>query len=139
MSCVNDREAFLREAHVAVLATVDSKDRPHAAPVWYLYEDGVFIVSTGRGSQKHRNIENNPNVTLVIDKRTLPYYCAMAHGTVEVGGTFPDDDRLRLAIRYLGEERGKVYVERTSGEDSVTLRLRPERIVEYHGRAGRRA
>jgi PPOX class probable F420-dependent enzyme len=122
-----------------VLATVDSKGRPHAAPVWYLYEDGVFVISTGRGSRKHRNVEANPNVTLVIDKRTLPYFAVMAHGQVEVGAEFSEEERLRLAVRYLGEERGRAYVSRTSGEDSVSLRLRPSRVVEYHGRAGRPA
>ena len=137
MTCVPDSEAFLHEANVAVLATVDSKGRPHAAPVWYLYEDGVFIVSTGRGSQKHRNAESNPNITLVIEKRTLPYFAAMAHGRAEIGPPFSADDRLRLAVRYLGEERGRRYVEGTRGEDSITIRLRPAKVVDFHGRAGR--
>jgi PPOX class probable F420-dependent enzyme len=139
MSCVNDREAFLREAHVAVLATVDAKGRPHAAPVWYLYDDGVFLVSTGRDSRKHRNVAANPNVTLVIDKRELPYFAVMAHGRVEVGAGFSEEQRLRLAVRYLGEELGRAYVSRTSADDSVSLRLLPGRVVEYHGRAGRRS
>ena len=136
MSCVKDREAFLQEGHVAVLATVDSRGRPHAAPVWYLYDDGVFRISTSRGSQKHTNIEANPNVTLVVDKRTLPYFAVMAHGRVEIGPGFSDEERLRLAVRYLGEELGRAYVSRTSGEDSISVRLRPGRVVEYHGRAG---
>jgi PPOX class probable F420-dependent enzyme len=139
MSCVSDREAFLQQANVAVLATVDAKGRPHAAPVWYLYEDGVFLVSTGRGSRKHRNVEANPNVTLVIDKRELPYFAVMAHGRVELGEGFSEEQRLRLAVRYLGEDLGRLYVSRTPGEASITLRLLPSRVVEYHGRAGRSA
>lgn len=139
MSCVSDRETFLQQANVAVLATVDSKGRPHAAPVWYLYEGGVFLISTGRGSRKHRNVEANPNVTLVIDKRELPYLAVMAHGRVEVGAGFSEEQRLRLAVRYLGEELGRTYVSRTSGEDSVSLRLQPSRVVEYHGRTARPA
>lgn len=136
MSCVKDREAFLQEAHVAVLATVDSKGRPHAAPVWYVYDDGVFRISTSRGSQKHKNIKGNPNVTLVIDRRTLPYFAAMAHGRVEIAPGFSDEERLRLAVRYLGAELGRAYVSRTSGDDSISIRLRPARVVEYHGRSG---
>jgi len=137
MTCVPDREAFLREPNVAVLATVDSKGRPHAAPVWYLYENGELVISTGRGSQKHRNIEANPNVTLVIEKRTLPYFAAMAHGRAEIGPPFSQEDRLRMAVRYLGEERGRRYVERTQGEDSISVRLRPQKVIDFHGRAGR--
>ena len=137
MPCVDDREAFLKQANLAVLTTAGAKGRPHGAPVWYLYDDGVFVISTGRGSRKHKNLLANPNVCLVIDKRTLPYYVVMAHGRVELGPALPDAERLRLAARYLGEEAGRRYVERTPGEDSITVRLRPERIVEYHGRAGR--
>lgn len=138
MSCVANRDEFLKQANVAVLTTVDAKGRPHAAPIWYLYENDVFVMSTGRGSQKHRNVERNPNVTLVVDKRTLPYYAVMLHGEVEIGPRLSDDDRRRMAERYLGEELARAYLARTTGEDSISLRLRPRRIVEYHGRAGRR-
>ncbi len=129
-------EAFLNEPNVAVLATVDAKSRAHAAPIWYLYDDGVFIMSTGRGSQKHRNVEANPDVTLVVDRRTLPYYAAMAQGRAEIVPGFSDDDRRRLAVRYLGEELAKAYLA-TSAGDSVTIRLRPRKVIEFNGRAGR--
>jgi PPOX class probable F420-dependent enzyme len=139
MATTEETQDFLKQANVAVLATVDAKGRPHAAPVWYLYQDGAFIVSTGRGSQKHRNVERNSNVTLVVDRRTVPYYVVMVHGRAEIGPPFSEEERLRLAVRYLGEELGRAYVARTPGEDAISLRLRPERIVEYHGRAGRQS
>lgn len=131
------RDDFLRQANVAVLASVDSKGRAHAAPIWYLYDDGVFIISTGRGSQKHRNVEANPEVTLVIDERVVPYYAVMARGTAKIGPALSPEDHLRLATRYLGEDLGRRYAERTSGGDSVTIRLRPRKLIEYSGRAGR--
>ena len=130
-----DREEFLKQANVAVLATVDGQGRPHAAPVWYLYDDGVFVISTGRGSQKHRNLAANPEVTLVVDRRTLPYFAVMAHGRVEIGPSLSDDDRLRLAARYLGEEIGRGYVAQTAGEDSITIRLRPRKVIEFDAAA----
>jgi|SRR5947209_18070637 len=131
------RERFLLEVNVAVLATVDRRGRAHAAPVWYLYEGGTFIISTGRGSQKHRNVEANPEITLVIDRRILPYYAVMAQGSAEIGQPLTPADRLRMAVRYLGEEIGRRYVERTSDENSLTIRLKPRKLIEYNGRAGR--
>ena len=132
-----ERERFLKEANVAVLATVGRGERAHAAPIWYLYEDGVFIMSTGRGSQKHRNVEAHPEVTLVVDDRTVPYYAVMAQGRAEIGPRLADDDRLKMAVRYLGEELGGAYIARVQGEDSVTIRLRPRKLIEFSGRAGR--
>ena len=132
-----EREELLKEPNVAVLATVGSGDRAHAAPIWYLYEEGVFIMSTGRGSQKHRNVEAHPEVTLVVDDRTIPYYAVMVQGRAEIGPRLKDDDRLKMAVRYLGEELARAYLERVSGEDSVTIRLRPRKLIEFNGRAGR--
>lgn len=49
-------------AHVAT--SVD--DRPHVAPVWYLYDDGVLsFVTSGR---KLRNVRENPRVAISIEK-----------------------------------------------------------------------
>jgi PPOX class probable F420-dependent enzyme len=138
MTAADNREAFLREAHVAVLATVAPDGRPHAAPIWYLYEDGVFVMMTGRHSRKARNIAHEPRTTLVIDRRALPYYAVMVQGTAEIGPPPSDDLHLRMAVRYLGETLGREYhTRRGGGGGAVTIRLRPDRIVEYHGTAGR--
>ena len=132
-----EQREFAAEPNVAVLATVDAKGRPHATPIWYLFEDGVFVLSVGRGGQKHRNLERNPEATLVIDSRVVPYYALMVSGTVELGPPISPGQRLQLATRYLGEELGKRYVEFTKGEDSIGLRLKPRKVIEFSGRAGR--
>ena len=134
----NEANEFLQEGQVAVLATVDRRGRAHAAPIWYVYDDGVFLMSTGHGSQKHRNIEANPEVTLVIDRRTLPYYAVMARGRVDIGPPLSSEDRLRIVRRYLNEEQTTRYMERMSGQQSVSLRLKPRKLIEFSGRAGRR-
>lgn len=133
----DDRDAFLAESNVAVLATVDRRGRAHAAPIWYVYDDGVFLMSTGRGSQKQRNIEANPDVTLVIDRRTLPYFAIMAQGRAEIGPALSPEDRRRIASRYLTEEQTDRYLERMSGQESVSIRLTPRKLIEFTGRAGR--
>jgi PPOX class probable F420-dependent enzyme len=133
----DDRERFLNEPNVAVLATVGPGGHAHAAPIWYLYESGVFVISTGRGSQKHRNVEAHPEVTLVADRRTLPYYAVMVHGRAEIGPPLSEGERLRMATRYLGDKMAQAYVARTRGGDSVTIRLQPTKFIEYHGVAGR--
>lgn len=53
------------EPLVAHLAT-STEDRPHVAPLWYRYEDGVVeIATTGK---KLRNIRENPRVALSVQK-----------------------------------------------------------------------
>jgi PPOX class probable F420-dependent enzyme len=130
-------DEFLQEATVGVLATVKRSGQPHAAPVWWMYEDGVFLISTDVGSQKHRNVEANPYATLVIDRRTLPYYALMIEGDAEIAPALSREQRLRLASRFLGEERARRYIEMTEGEPSVTIRLRPRKRIVFEGRTGR--
>jgi nitroimidazol reductase NimA-like FMN-containing flavoprotein (pyridoxamine 5'-phosphate oxidase superfamily) len=63
MSSVPDEAATLVDGAtvMAHLATAVD-DRPHVAPVWYRYEDGVVeILTTGR---KLANIQQNPRVAL---------------------------------------------------------------------------
>ena len=133
----SDVESMLEEANVAVLASVDTKGRAHAAPIWYLYEDGEFLISTGRGSQKHLNVEAHPDVTLVIDRREVPYLAAMVRGKAQIEDAFSEERRQKLAFRYLGEEIGRAYLKSTEGGSSVTIRLRPDKVIEFNGRAGR--
>ena len=132
----DEREAFLKDARVAVLGTVDAKGRPHGAPVWYLYDGGDFRVSTGRGSRKHRNVETNSHVSLVIDTKQLPYLAVMVQGEAEIGGPMSEEDRLQLATRYLGNDIGKRYAEMTAAdhENTVTLRIRPRHVAVYDSR-----
>ena len=132
-----DREEFFKQANIAILATIGPGQRSHAMPIWYLYEDGHFLISASRGSQKVRNVERQGEATLVVDRRDLPYYAVMVRGRAELGDALDDESRLRLAVRYLGEERGKAYTQRTVGGDSVTIHLYPDHIIEYNGVAGR--
>ena len=125
------KEALLEEANIIVFTSLDAKGRPHSTPVWYLYDNGEIIISVGKDEQKHKNVVRNPNVSVVIDRRQMPYYAGMIYGTAEIGPPLSQEDRLRLAVRYLGADLGRRYTEMTKGEESVTLRIRPRKEIEY--------
>lgn len=123
--------AFLAQANIAIFSTVGPGNRPQALPIWYAYEDGEIVMMASARSQKVRNIKRNPEVALTVDQRTPPYYAAMVQGAAVIGEQPDDDLRLRIAIRYLGDELGRQYTARGTGEGVVTIRLRPRSIVEY--------
>ena len=132
----DDKEEFLKQQNVAILATIGPGQRLHAMPIWYIYEEGHIVMSAGRTSQKVRNIERHGEATLTIDRRDPPYYALMIQGKAEIGPPPSDELRLQLAVRALGQDRGRVYRARRSGGNSVTILLHPETFVEYHGVAG---
>ena len=131
MEPTSAQKAYLEQTNVAILATTGPGSRAHAMPVWYVYEDGQIIIGAGANSQKRRNIDRNAQATLVIDQREPPYRALMVQGTAEVGPAAPPELRLRIATRYLGEQRGREYVEETAGGDSITIRITPQRFIEY--------
>ena len=131
-----DREKLFSGPNVAILATVDSKNRPHAMPIWYIYEDEKFVMTAGKNSQKVKNIQRTCNATIVLDRRERPYHAVMIRGRAEIGPTPDSEWLLRLAIRYLGEEQGKTYFQGL-GDDIVAITLYPDDVIEYLGVSGR--
>ena len=60
-----------------------------------------------------------------------------AYHDSEWGRPVDDDPRRALATRDRGGEIGKRYVETTAGDESVSLRLKPRKVMEFNGGAGR--
>ncbi len=58
-------ETRIRDAPVSAHLATSVGDRPHVAPVWYGYRDGVLYVITG--GQKLANVRANDRVSLSIE------------------------------------------------------------------------
>jgi PPOX class probable F420-dependent enzyme len=125
------QQRFVAKPRVAVLATVGRDGAPHATPVWYRYEEGVFIVLVDRGSQKHRNVERDPRVQLCIDDKEPPYHTVVVHGRATVHDPPDEAWREATAIHYLGEERGRRYMRERPQHENVMLRIVPEKVVGW--------
>ncbi|MFC9472689.1 pyridoxamine 5'-phosphate oxidase family protein [Nocardia sp. NPDC056952] len=52
---------------VAHLSTIDSQGYPHVTPIWFLWEDGRFYLTSYPGRPHLGRIMRNPKVGLVID------------------------------------------------------------------------
>lgn len=66
MSLPPQFETRVRGAPVSAHVATTVNDRPHVAPVWYLYDDGV--VSFVTGGRKLANIRRNPRVAISIER-----------------------------------------------------------------------
>lgn len=63
-----ERDAFLTELRVGRLASNRTDGWPHVTPIWYVWEDGRFILSLGKSRRHLRNIAADPHVTLCVDE-----------------------------------------------------------------------
>ena len=124
------RQEFLAAKHVAVLSVAATDGRPPASvPMWYDYTPGGDIrVNTGAGSRKAKLIEQAGAVTLVVQHEEPPYQYVVVEGTVvETTQPTPVDVREEIAIRYLGEEGGRAFVQGMDNQTTVLFTVRPDR------------
>ncbi|SDF86852.1 pyridoxamine 5'-phosphate oxidase family protein [Halorientalis regularis] len=91
------------EPLVAHLATCRD-GRPHAAPLWYLYRDGLIEIATT--GEKLENIRHNPAVALSIQKAEDgdPQWGMTVRGTADVIKSESERITQRLNEKYGAEE-----------------------------------
>jgi PPOX class probable F420-dependent enzyme len=134
-----EREAFLADVHVGVLAIAREAAGPHALPIWYVYDGAEVLMAVEPTSVKARLLARTGRATLTVQQEALPYRYVSVEGPVVVEPTRDGDgyDLAAVATRYLGAEMGAEYAETNAGLDMVTVRLRPERwfTVDY-GKTG---
>jgi PPOX class probable F420-dependent enzyme len=126
----NDRQEFLALKHVAVLSVAAADGRPPASvPIWYAYSPGGnIVISTSPATRKAKLIERAGVVTLVVQREEPPYQYVVVEGTViQTTTPSPVDVREAIAIRYLGEERGRDFVRDVEPPDNVLFTIRPDR------------
>lgn len=124
----DQRESFLADVHVGVIAVERPGRAPIAVPVWYDYEPGGdVIVWTGAESIKHRLIREAGRFTITAQDERPPYKYASAEGDVTEIRPIERGDVLALATRYLGEDVAPGYVDQSFSPDGVLIRMRPGR------------
>ncbi len=122
---VSEREAFLSDVHVAVLAVERPGRGPLALPIWYTYRDGVVEIGMSGTSLKAELLRAAGRASVTVQTETAPYKYVAVEGPVSVEPIQRDD--LEMASRYLGPELGRWYAENNpSTAESVVARLTPE-------------
>ncbi len=88
-------KTLIKRAKVARLATVDQKSNPYVVPVVFVFHENSFFIPldekvktvNARKLKRVKNIEKNPNVTLLIDKYQNDWkklFFLMIHGKATV-------------------------------------------------------
>ena len=85
------------------LATVGPDGRPHAVPVWFLWDGKTFLVYSVPG-QKVRDIEGNPRVALHLNSDP------------EGGDVIRIDGNARVAPRQAPAHQVPAYVRKYRGQ-----------------------
>ncbi len=124
--------ALLQEVRFAVLGTINTDGTPQLTTMWYLLEnDDTITMNTKVGRTKERNMRRDPRVSICVEDG---YNYITVRGSVEMidDQEVAQNDIHRLSARYHGEEKARRQMEEQfSKEMRVTLRLKPDSIIEY--------
>lgn len=123
---LEERQAFLTDVHVGIIAIAEPDRAPLAVPVWYSYEPGGDVQVLMQGdSRKMVGIEAAGRFSLCAQQEAPPYKYVTAEGPVSSVLPYDEADLLTMATRYLGEEGGRAYVA-GSGGSGVMVSMTPE-------------
>ncbi|ASR37131.1 pyridoxamine 5'-phosphate oxidase [Prauserella marina] len=121
-----ERESFLADVHVGILAVERNGRAPLAVPVWYDVDDGDVVVWMDRDTVKDKAITAAGRFSLVVQSETPPYRYVTAEGPVVSNGEPPSREQaLAIAGRYLPEADAESYVGTDLGDRSILVRMRP--------------
>jgi PPOX class probable F420-dependent enzyme len=126
-------DSRLQADTIAWLTTVTADGQPQSSPVWFLWDEGEFLIYAQPRSWKVRNIRSHPQVSLNLN-------CSDQGGRVV---TFEASARIEAgqppvheADAYLTKYRAGIASismtpEQMAADYSVALRLTPTRVRVY--------
>jgi PPOX class probable F420-dependent enzyme len=143
-----ERSRFLASAQTIIICSLDPHGYPHPMPMWFgVEDDGAVVMTTFTKSQKIRNVERDPRVSLLVESGTVysELRGVVIYGKAELvrdkeqvldilarvsaksaggAGNAPDPGALRTALMATVPKR-------------TGIRIRPERVVSWdHGKLG---
>lgn len=122
MTVPEEIEELITDAPLSAHLATAADNRPHVAPVWYGYRDGVLSVITG--GKKILNIRQNPRVAVSIEKQSEsgPEWSVSLLGTATV---VEDADRVESARKHVFRKyRGSdEEVESDGGEQGALVEI----------------
>lgn len=123
-------EDFFSKPLLARIATC--RNFPHIAPVWFIYENGEVIISTGRDSTKIKNIRNNPRVALVVDTSEggLQSRGVIFRGKAELIDKDTLETTKKIYRKYLGSLEHSM-VKQLLQMPRIIIKFKPQKTISW--------
>ena len=134
----DEQRQYLDAGHTIVLGTNGLRGHPQLTAMWYVNDpDGTIWMTTFAKSQKTKNVERDPHVTLLIESgRTYPELKGLL-----IRGRASIDEDTEHVLDVLETVQGKYNtgvpseglrdVMRGQARKRVVVRVRPERVSSW--------
>jgi PPOX class probable F420-dependent enzyme len=123
-------DARLRREKVAWLTTVRRDGQPQSSPVWFLHVDGEIVVYSKPTTQKVRNVQANPKVSLHLRDVDDGSDIVSIEGTAEIDESYASAAAIP---QYVTKYRSMIKdlnmdPDSFAASYSVPIRIRPTKI-----------
>ena len=114
--------------HILSVATLLPDGMPQLSLVWGRYEDDRILISFEKDSQKHRNLERDPKISLISrDPKNVWRYLEVRGLITEISLANPDWIDA-LSIDYIGEKYFGVIMAESRKDDIFLAQIKPTRV-----------
>ncbi len=134
---------FLTNQKTLIICSIDPHGFPHPMPMWFsVDDDGAIRMTTFRKSQKVKNIQRDPRVTVLVEDG-IDYFelrGVVFYGNCEIVDDIEvvKDTMVHITAKEAGDDpaalKGMKSVITSTAEKRVCLLIRPERIVSWDHR-----
>ena len=124
--------AFLNEAPIARLSSMNPDGTIHTAPVFFKYDNGDILIGTQEVTRKVRNSKQNPSVTVLIDNQAPPYKGVVIYGEAELDYEDVIAKRISIFERYMPTENARgLATGLANNYEPVIIRVKPKHMTSY--------
>ena len=127
---------LLNLAIPAHLATLDPAGFPRITPIWFLWEEGIFYMSSGQERRHVHDLARDPRAGLCIaieEGQTLggsrPYRQIIVRGYAHVQPDTEERWARKLILKYITGQAGALRAQQSAGKPLAVIALRPERFL----------
>lgn len=120
----------------AHLGTVDTAGFPHVTPIWFLWEDGAFLLSSLPYRPHVARLRANPRAFVVVDLEEpqaedgiRPNWQVKAVGRADVQVDVGNRWTTQISQKYLPGPDAQPVRERRAHQQRVAIRLEPRELV----------
>lgn len=121
----------------AHLGTIDPRGYPRITPIWFVFEDGVFYMSSIAGKRQVADLRRDARASIRVDVED-PVSVGGVRANRQIGGRGIAEVRpdvggawtRRITLKYVSGAEGEARAAMRAAQDRVVIALRPERLEE---------
>jgi PPOX class probable F420-dependent enzyme len=141
---INDKnfKTIIDKARVARLATVDTEFKPHLIPVVFVFDNGRYFIPIDEKTKRSRpeklkrakNIQQNPNVALLIDEYNEDWkklYFIMIQGKASIVGKELEQNEMLLLEKAHKLLSDKYVQYQKIGIGEYVIMIIPQKVITW--------